>query len=527
MSCMVIFTVLLSGFMFADEVRGDTVMTSMVDIDSGTTSPAGIYRWLDIADQAYSTDYQNNYNYTKANVSLEYDKSSPSLSGTLTATNLKPNFAYQLKLVGKTDTWGNEAIGMAGRWWQEEWSGSAWINGHNLNDKGDGLSPNPNDYTYYSRLYQSDDDSPTGWHYRYQGYLPFDYFITDENGDASFDFEADSSYHVLFKDTQHLPTAFDGPVKTSTFDSDDSSAYADTGGDDYDSQTVGVFGECERKTVENNVFLQPGYYDAQIMLTEESFHGSGSVLYPEDPGIAGGWAGALGAEVGFTTTDHGDGWVTNDADFELLNLSQGNLMDFVEDLPEANQPTDPVGTLKYNNRNDGTINGLLGEIDLTGLAPNHDYLLSFEGVPDGIHMSAEELAAAGISYLDGERPTKPGGIWTASASGDYGEFAGEEVLFVDFKLITTDADGKFWGTFFFNAFGDMAAGWYETRFIVKDAQSWTIYDCTDSWRNEILFADNVDFDPPPSPVPEPTTLFLLCSGLIGLAGFRRKFFKKA
>jgi hypothetical protein len=36
--------------------------------------------------------------------------------GTLTAVNLKPNCAYQLKLNGIPGTPANERIGLAGRW---------------------------------------------------------------------------------------------------------------------------------------------------------------------------------------------------------------------------------------------------------------------------------------------------------------------------------------------------------------------------------------------------------------------------
>ena len=38
------------------------------DIDSGTTSPTGQYRWRDVADQLYSENYWNNYNYTKLRI---------------------------------------------------------------------------------------------------------------------------------------------------------------------------------------------------------------------------------------------------------------------------------------------------------------------------------------------------------------------------------------------------------------------------------------------------------------------------
>ena len=46
---------------------GNALATTTVyleDIDSGLTSPTGNYRWLDVADQAYSAAYQHDYNYT-------------------------------------------------------------------------------------------------------------------------------------------------------------------------------------------------------------------------------------------------------------------------------------------------------------------------------------------------------------------------------------------------------------------------------------------------------------------------------
>ncbi len=167
-----------------------------VPVDPGLTSPSGTYRWLDVADQAYSIGYRNSYNYSQATVEVAYCTEGNKLQGLLTARNLKPNFAYQLKLAGTPGTDDNERIGLAGRWWQEEWNGTTWANGQNLNDKGDGSSPNPNDQTYLSRRYIQDSSSPTGYHYRYTGYLVLDYFITDSNGSATLQFETGSCYHV-------------------------------------------------------------------------------------------------------------------------------------------------------------------------------------------------------------------------------------------------------------------------------------------------------------------------------------------
>lgn len=249
------------------------------------------YRWLDVADQEYSASYRDSYSYDQAQVSIDYNPDGLTFSGTLSATNLKPNFAYQIKLVAPPETDANERIGLTGRWWQEEWDGTAWVNGQNLNDKGDGSSPNPNDEIYFANRDIPHPTSPTGLKYMYTGYLVFDYFITDQDGSAALDFEADSSYHVLWKTTQISWTSADGPVRSATFDADDSSAYLDTGGDDFPVQTVSIFGEWERLPV-GGVFLAPGDYQAQFILTEESFHGSGGTH-------AGNWEQAISTDVSF------------------------------------------------------------------------------------------------------------------------------------------------------------------------------------------------------------------------------------
>jgi hypothetical protein len=267
---------------------------SLMDIDSGQTSPAGNYRWMDVADQVYSSAYQNDYNYLQAQVEVQFFSGHELFHGLLVAANLKPHFAYQLKLTGTPGTASNEAIGLTGRWWQEEWNGSAWVGGQNLNDKGDGTSPNPNDEVYFLRRDIPDPTSPTGFRYRYTGYLVFDYFITDASGSALVAFTADSSYHVLWKTSQRPHTGSDGPVRSVSFDvelPDPVSAYST----DYPAVTAHVFGEWERLPI-GGVTLPPGNYEAQILLTEESFHGSG---------LAGGWAAAVGAPILFELVETG------------------------------------------------------------------------------------------------------------------------------------------------------------------------------------------------------------------------------
>jgi len=259
--------------------------------------PNSAYRWMDAADQLYSVAYRNSYSYDDAHVEVTYNTVGRVLSGTLTATNLKPNFAYQFKLIaepihrlGDFNYGTNELIGLNGRWWQQEWTGSEWTVGWNLNDKGDGTSPNPNDNRYLARRNLQDPigGSPTGLRYRYSGYRVFDYFITDENGNATLNYTINNSYHVLWKTWQRFPGPDDGPIVSHTFDVDPQihSQY-DT---DYPPITVGIFGEWERLP-KDGVGLLPGDYLCDMLLTEESFHGSG---------LQGFWAHAMRGTVQFT-----------------------------------------------------------------------------------------------------------------------------------------------------------------------------------------------------------------------------------
>ncbi len=279
-----------------DKLKGAPGTTiQLEDIDSGITSPTGKFRWLDVADQAYSQDFQDSYDYTQAEVEVTHRSKRGIFQGTLDAGNLKPNFAYQIKLVGYPDIdWGaNERIGLAGRWWQEEWDGSSWSNGGNLNEKGDGSSLNPNDVKYFDRRDIPDDDSspsPTGYLYRFTGYMVLGYFITDELGSATIDLKADSSFHVLHKTSQRKRTRDDGPIERATFDPEPSS-YGYPEDPDYGKSTVKIFGEWERLPM-GRVYPDPGNYTCQIILTEESFHGSGGNL-------SGQWAAAMGGSLEF------------------------------------------------------------------------------------------------------------------------------------------------------------------------------------------------------------------------------------
>ena len=81
-SGVVAAVLILLSLTMVDSVFGTTTIY-LKDIDSGLTSPTGSYRWLDVADQAYETAYQAEYDYTLATVAVQYDIFTGGLAGTL------------------------------------------------------------------------------------------------------------------------------------------------------------------------------------------------------------------------------------------------------------------------------------------------------------------------------------------------------------------------------------------------------------------------------------------------------------
>ncbi|MDY6950388.1 MAG: VPLPA-CTERM sorting domain-containing protein [Thermodesulfobacteriota bacterium] len=261
--------------LFPATVWSDTV--DLTPIGDVTTWPGTPYRWMDVADNPYSSDYQGDFTYGQPSVSLTYDDISTAFSGSLAATGLKPNFAYQMKLVGMPgiDDWTNEQIGYAGRWWRN--------------------APNSGNTT--DADYEANKDDPG---YEFLGYLLFDFFVTDEQGAAAVTFGADSSFHVLWatedsttsNGTGHRdPGANDSAVRYYDFraSSGVNSPSYDT---DYGSAHVGVYAEWESgRAMPGHLVLPAGEYNCQFILTEESFH---------QTGLGGGWAAAMGSDVQFT-----------------------------------------------------------------------------------------------------------------------------------------------------------------------------------------------------------------------------------
>ena len=297
-------------------------------------------RWMDIADNLYSSTYQSFFTYSQPLVTISYNNTPGTFSGTLTATGLKPNFAYQMKLVGNSelDDWSNEQIGYAGRWWR--------------------VQPNPGNSN--DTDYDNHKDDPN---YIYLGYLLFGFFITDQQGNATVNFSANSSYHVLWATndstgvgTGHKnPGTNDSAVIYSGFTASpatNSTAYST----DYGNAHVGVFAEWESgRALPGQLSLPLGEYLCHFVLTEESFHQSG---------LGGGWASVLVGDVNFTVN-------VGDGDLAPWNNPDGQLN--VADVLIATQ-------LVLGQRTAGTLQYVHGDMNVDGIIDLADLLLIQQSV---------------------------------------------------------------------------------------------------------------------------------------------------
>jgi|GEM_PF-741903 len=233
------------------------------------------FRYRDIATNVYADSYRETYLYRDADVSIIFEPTCEgNFSGHLSACGLKPNFAYQVKLMGKPQAiWGpdgddaaNERIGYAGRWWE--------------------VQPNPanRDDSYYE-AHKNDAG------YVFEGYLLFDFLLTDAYGNAELDFVTDGSYHVLWWVSQRDAGSCDSPPTWATVVADDSNPAYDQNVGPTD---VGVYAEIER-LCHGETQLSPGSYLCRFAIGEESFHQSGA--------YQGTWAFAM---------------VCNDVEFEIV-----------------------------------------------------------------------------------------------------------------------------------------------------------------------------------------------------------------
>ena len=207
-------------------------------------------RWADIAGNFYSSAFCRKFSYEDTNgptVWISIKPVAETLKGRLEAHGLKPNFAYQLKLMGNfLDRKSFENIGYKGRW------------------RLPGRPTNYTDYDYEQYANKSN----------VEAYIIFDYFVTDGRGNAILDFSLDKSIHVLWNLSRQTPQVRVPDIRRYELDASDPEIYARP---KKNISTEYIYAEPEiiRYLSNDKIKLPPGKYNAFLTLTEESFHSYG------------------------------------------------------------------------------------------------------------------------------------------------------------------------------------------------------------------------------------------------------------
>ena len=210
-----------------------------------------------------SPQYGYVHDYSAASAQFSYQMPTiGQLSGTFTATGLKPNMTYQLKFEGKPtcntpggDDAMNETIGYLGRWWDNT------------------TNANTNDASYLANS-----DYHGGTHC-INGYLVWGFVTTDGSGNVSKAVTTDSSFHVLWCSGGACGTADNSQLAT---------------GLDLGHPTLplcaaaNVTGEIERLSCGGTSFTA-GTYPLRMILNEESFHQS----------AFGTWTAVMAGDINF------------------------------------------------------------------------------------------------------------------------------------------------------------------------------------------------------------------------------------
>jgi len=220
---------------------------------------ADALRWRDIEGQLYGASFRSSFLYgSSGSVVVEWVDGNQILTGTLTATSVKPNFAYQMKLVGRApitsatappdpetnaEGWASWQLGTHGRWWDQT---DQW----NLSDAElPGALAAGHDVVRY---------------------LVMGFFVTDRDGNATQPFLLDSSYHVLWRTDQWTPTSGDSAVVNHPIWRGLWGYLEDP---PVEGSTVGIYAEGEPDRPAPGTLAMPyGVYPITFNITEESFH---------------------------------------------------------------------------------------------------------------------------------------------------------------------------------------------------------------------------------------------------------------
>jgi len=213
----------------------------------------GEERWCDISGNFYAAEFIEAFSYahpgdTGPVVRVQVETVASTFRGRIEARSLKPNFAYQLKLRGnfRADREAFERIGYIGRW----------------RLPGDGTNYTDTDYEEYSRKQDV------------EAYILFDYFVTDAGGNAVREFALDSSLHVLWNAQRQRGDIPASDVLSVIVDASNPAVYARPK-DAPQVELLWAEREKERyRSGSGGIFLPPGDYKAELVMTEESFHSS-------------------------------------------------------------------------------------------------------------------------------------------------------------------------------------------------------------------------------------------------------------
>jgi len=261
---------------------------------------------MDIGGVVYSEAFRREFSYENTAtsfVSVTLDSPANTVRGTLSAVGLKPNFAYQVKLVGKTP------IATAGPPPVEDAGGEAWASWQ-LGHAGRWCCLDDGSSIFGAQLAEHLDSGR-----RVTGYLFFDFLITDEHGSATLPIHIDSSFHVLWLGDSGWRMANDIEPRCHDIARD---AYGYSGEAVGEGERVSIWAEWERdRSVPGTVALPGGTYSVLLVLTEESFHANSGwptldagqrtrdVSARPEVRYGGSWAQVLEGEVEFEVTGGG------------------------------------------------------------------------------------------------------------------------------------------------------------------------------------------------------------------------------
>lgn len=210
-------------------------------------------RWSDVAGNYYAQSFISGFSYTNSGanapeVRVLVNTRAPTFQGRIEARGLKPNFVYQMKLRGVYDNVkAFENIGYIGRW------------------RLPGRGTNYTDDQY--RKYPEKN--------KVKAYVYFDFFKTDEHGNAARDFSLIRSLHITWNATRQRADTRVRDLIPVIVKANNPAFYAKPKPDP-SVELLWLERERIRYATDREIrLLAAGDYTAELVLTEETFHAIG------------------------------------------------------------------------------------------------------------------------------------------------------------------------------------------------------------------------------------------------------------